>query len=306
MENFLSLPLDFIPPSLAIDSMSYYRPFLALLFFGLVVQACNNGPEAPTEENPLARVYDNYLYASALDGIGKGLSPKDSAQQAELYIDKWIMDQMLLGVAQKQLPAKEAQRIDRLAESYKASLVIAYFEQELINRELDTTVTPVQLAQYYNANKDQYIAGESWLRCHFIRVPRKLEGVDKLRNWFKSDKKSDEEKVKQFCLSNESQMVFALEKDRWVKYKRVADRLPENRLPSSYLEKDRVFDRSDSKYVYLCKVFEYKDKDEPAPLPEVQDEISRIILHQRRQLILDQVRKEARTKAKEGNVFERF
>lgn len=286
--------------------MSYDRTFLALLFFGLLVQACNNGPKAPTEENPLARVYDNYLYASTLDGIGKGLSPKDSAQQAELYIDKWIMDQMLLGVAQKQLPNKEAQRINRLAESYKASLTIAYFEQELINRELDTMVTPVQLAQYYNANKDQYIAGESWLRCHFIRVPRKLEGVDKLRNWFKSDKKSDEEKVKQFCLSNESQMVFALEKDRWVKYKRVADRLPENRLPSSYLEKNRIFDRSDNKYVYLCKVFEYKDKNEPAPLTEVQDEISRIILHQRRQLILDQVRKEARAKAKEGNVFERF
>ncbi|WP_245538666.1 hypothetical protein [Saprospira grandis] len=299
------MPLDFIPPSLAIDSMSYYRHLIALLFLG-VLQACNNGPEAPTEENPLARVYDNYLYASALDGIGKGLSPKDSAQQAELYIDKWIMDQMLLGVAQKQLPNKEAQRINRLAESYKASLTIAYFEQELINRELDTLVTPVQLAQYYNANKEQYIAGESWLRCHFIRVPRKLEGVDKLRNWFKSDKKSDEEKVKQFCLSNESQMVFALEKDRWVKYKRVADRLPDNRLPSSYLEKGRVFDRSDSKYVYLCKVFEYKDKNEPAPLAEVQDEISRIILHQRRQLILDQVRKEARAKAKEGNVFERF
>lgn len=183
------MPLDFIPPSLAIDSMSYYRHLIALLFLG-VLQACNNGPEAPTEENPLARVYDNYLYGSALDGIGKGLSPKDSAQQAELYIDKWIMDQMLLGVAKKQLPNQEAQRINRLAESYKASLTIAYFEQELINRELDTMVTPVQLAQYYNANKEQYIAGESWLRCHFIRVPRKLEGVDKLRNWFKSDKKA--------------------------------------------------------------------------------------------------------------------
>ncbi len=279
-----------------------------LYFWGgmiLLLIACK-GNQPMEGEEPLARVYNNYLYKSDLDGIGKGLSAEDSAYQAQAYIDKWIIDQLVLGVAVKNLPQSEEQRIDHLVEEYRASLIVAQYEQELINRELDTVVTPMQLAEYYNKNKEQYISGFSWVRCYFIRLPRDLEGVDDVRRWFRSGKDSDIEKLKQFCINNEEQVVFAIEEDRWLKLDLLIARLPNKELASSYLQPDRVYDRSTDKYIYLYKTFEYKDKNNPTPLVEVQDEISRIILHQRRQKILNELRESAFSKAKEGGVFERF
>lgn len=68
----------------------------------------------------------------------------------------------------------------------------------------------------------------------------------------------------------------------------------------------RSIDRTDDSYLYLFKAFEYRSKDEPTPLSKVQDEISRIIMHQRRKAILDELRKNAKEKAKTGAVYERF
>lgn len=279
-----------------------YFSFLSSLFFF----ACN-GPAAPDREDPVARVYNNYLYASDLDGIGKGLSPEDSTDQAQAYINKWIMDQLVLGVAINNLPKSEEEKIDRLVEEYRASLIIAQYKQDLINKDLDTVVTPVQLAEYYTQNKEQYIAGIDWVRCFFIRLPRDLEGIDDVRRWFRSGNGSDVEKLKQFCVNFEKDgVVFAIEEDRWLKLDLLVARLPDKQLSDKYLQPDRIYDRSTDKYVYLYKTFEFKDKEDPAPLSQVQDEISRIILHQRRQAIMNELRQSAFQKAKEGGVFERY
>lgn len=270
----------------------------------LFIQCKGNKP--PKEENPLARVYNNYLYASDLDGIGKGLSPEDSTTQAKMYIDKWIMDQLVLGVAVKNITEKEEQKIDRLVEAYRASLIIAEYEQSLIDRELDTVITPIQLAEYYTANKEQYISGVDWVRCYIIKAKRDLDGVEDLRRWFRSGSEADFEKVKQYCANKEADILFALEKDRWIKLDRVLVQLPERNLPAEYLKPDRTYDRSDDKFIYLYKTFEFKDKSQPAPLSQVQDEISRILMHQRRTAILENLRKSAFEKGKSSGSYEKF
>lgn len=271
----------------------------------LGLQSCKQHA-APKEENPLARVYGNYLYQSDIQGIGKGLSLQDSSYQVKNYIDKWIIDQLVLGVALKKIQNKDASEIDRLVEAYRASLIVAQYEQDLVNQQLDTVVTAVQLADYYNKNKEQYISGFSYVRCFFLRIPRDLTEANDVRRWFKSGKDSDVEKLRQFCTANEEQVVFAMEENRWLKFDLVLAKLPDRELSERYLNSDRVYDRSTDEYIYLYKTFEYKDKEDPAPLSQVQDEISRIILHQRRKRILDELRNTAFEKAKEGAVFERY
>jgi hypothetical protein len=263
------------------------------------------GYNKPKQGNPLARVYNNYLYRSDIEGLGKGLSPEDSAKQVATYIDKWVVDQLVLGVAVQKLGGKNDTKINRLVEAYRNSLIIANYEQELVNRELDTVVTPMQLADYYTQNKEEYVSGQNWLRCHFIKVKRDITEAEDLRRWFKSAKDSDFEKVKQFCLSKQG-VSFALEKDHWVRYDKILAQLPGNNLEQGYLSPDRVYDRTDDQYLYLLRVFEFRDKNAPTPLSQVQDEISRIILHQRRSEILQNLRKTATEKGKGGKVSEKF
>ncbi len=275
---------------------------IILLF--LLLNGCKNNAK-PKDNNPVARVNSSYLYRSDIEGLGKGLSGEDSARQVQLYIDKWAVDQLVLDMANKKLNSKESAKIERLIESYRNSLTIAAYEQQLVDSELDTVVTAVQLAEYYKENQDQYISGHNWVRCHFIKAKRSLPGIDNLRNWFKSESKADFEKVKQYCLSKEG-INFVLDSDQWVNLDKIGEMLPEKIVDPSKLQPDRSYDRTDDEYIYLFRVYEIRDRNNPVPLTQVQDEIFKIVLHQRRNEILQKLRKTATEKGKSGKVFEKF
>jgi hypothetical protein len=274
-----------------------------LIIILLLFRTCNSNVK-PAQGKPLARVYDNYFYYSDADGIGLGLKPEDSIRQLQIYLDKWIVDQLVLGVAKQNISGADQNKIDRLVEAYKNSLILNSYEEKLINRELDTVITPEQLADYYTQNKDQYVTGQNWVRCHFIKAKRTISEVENIRAWFKSGTEADFEKLKQFCL-NKSEINFALEKEKWIPLEKILNEIPGD-FDEGYLNINRILDRTDDQYLYLFRIFEFRDKDAPAPLAQIQDEITRIIMQQRRSEILKNLRNTAFEKAKRGKVFEKY
>lgn len=281
-----------------------FKIFILVLSF-LILSSCGQNAEAPKEGKAIARVNDNYLYYSDIEGIGSGLSSEDSARQLALYIDKWAADQMMLDLAKKNLKANASKNIERLINTYKNSLIISAYEEVLIQKEMDTVVSQSQISVYFKENQDQYISGHDWIRCHFIRVRRNMPDLDNLRNWFKSGEKNDFEKVKQYCLSKEG-INFVLDSEQWVNLEKIAENLPEGSVDASKLQTDRTYDRTDNEYLYLLRVFELRDRNSPLPLAQVKGEIVKIILQQRRSEILQKLRNSASEKVKSGKVFEKF
>jgi hypothetical protein len=269
----------------------------------LLLFACSKS--AKSDKNAIARVNSSYLYRSDLEGMGSGLSKEDSATQVSLYVEKWAVDQIMLEMAKSKVGKKESEKIERLVENYRNSLIVAAFEEESIKKELDTVVSNEQISEYYKSNRDQYISGKEMIRCHFIRVKRNLPDVDKLRDWFKSDNKKDFEKVKEYCLSKQG-INFVLDNDQWINAEKIAEMLPEKSLDVSTLKTDRSYDRTEDDYLYLFKVFEIRERNSPIPMSQVKDEIAKIILQQRSNEILQKIRKNAAEKVKSGKVFEKL
>jgi hypothetical protein len=274
-------------------------PFFAVL----MLFACSKSSK--TDKKALARVNSSYLYSSDMEGMGSGLSKEDSATQVSLYIEKWAVDQLMLEMANSKLNQKESEKIDRMVENYRNSLVVAAFEEESVRKELDTLVSSEQITAYYKINRDQYISGKEMIRCHFVRVKRSLPDIDKLRNWFKSDDKKDFEKVKEYCLSKQG-INFVLDSDEWINPEKIAEMLPEKSLDLSTVKTDRSYDRTEDDYLYLFRVFEIRERNSPIPMSQVKDEIAKIILQQRSNEILQKIRSKAAEKVKSGKVFEKF
>jgi hypothetical protein len=274
-------------------------PFFAVL----MLFACSKSSK--TDKKALARVNSSYLYSSDVEGMGSGLSKEDSATQVSLYIEKWAVDQLMLEMANSKLNQKESEKIDRMVENYRNSLVVAAFEEESVRKELDTLVSSEQITAYYKINRDQYISGKEMIRCHFVRVKRSLPDIDKLRNWFKSDDKKDFEKVKEYCLSKQG-INFVLDSDEWINPEKIAEMLPEKSLDLSTVKTDRSYDRTEDDYLYLFRVFEIRERNSPIPMSQVKDEIAKIILQQRSNEILQKIRSKAAEKVKSGKVFEKF
>jgi hypothetical protein len=271
-----------------------------LLFLG----SCGEGGTAGAdkEEQPLAQAAGQYLYPSTIEGIGAGMTKTDSLYQLKVYTEQWIRDQLMLDVANNNVTVTA--QIERMVEAYEATLIMNEYEEALINQRLNTEVTPQELADYYSNNKEQYQAGISWVRCHFVKAKRGTPELQTLKKWFKSDDGVDFERVKLFCAKHKT--VHILNEDLWIEYEKLVKELPKDAIGNRHRKNQSILDRMDENHQYLLQIFEYRDKEDAAPLPQVQDEIKRIILHQRRNKILQNIRKEVYEKAKKEGTFEIF
>lgn len=278
----------------------YWRSLLLGCLYTL--GACQPTEVPKTDEKPLAKVGETYLYPSDVKGIGTGMSDQDSLYQLQIHIQQWVRDQLMLDVASRNIDATD--QIERMVNNYRSNLIMNAYEEALINERLNEEVTPAEIAMYYSKNKEQYQAGISWVRCHFVKVRRSTPGIQELKQWFKSDNGANFERVKLFCAKNKT--VHVLNEDLWTEYDKLVNALPENSITSRHREGKAILDRSDEQYQYLLQIFEYRDKTDAAPLVQVQDEIRRILLHQRRNQILQDIRKEVYEKAKQENGFEVF
>lgn len=262
--------------------------------------ACESSPDTKERiEVPLAKVGDSQLYPSDVSGIGAGMSEKDSLYQLTLHIEQWVRDELMLDVAKSNIDASE--RIERMVRDYESTLIMNAYEEALIEQRLNAEVTPQEIANYYSQNKEQYQAGMSWVRCHFVKVRRSAPNLNQLKKWFKSDKGVDFERVKLFCAKHKT--IHILNEDLWIEYDKIVAALPDNSITKRHRQNQSILDRSDEQYQYLLQIFEYRDKEDAAPLVQVQDEIRRIILHQRRNKIIQNIRKEVFEKAKKEEAF---
>jgi hypothetical protein len=270
---------------------------ICLIFLG----SCGDGTVGEDKnEQPLAQAAGNYLYPSTIAGIGTGMTKKDSLYQLKVYTEQWVRDQLMLDVANNNVTVTT--QIERMVQAYEATLIMNEYEEALINQRLNTEVTPQELANYYSNNKEQYQAGISWVRCHFVKVKRGTPELQQLKKWFKSDAGVDFERVKLFCAKQKT--VHILNEDLWIEYDKLVKEFPKDAIGSRHREKQAILDRMDENYQYLLQIFEYRDKEDAAPLSQVQDEIKRIVLHQRRNKILQDLRKEVYEKAKKEGTFE--
>lgn len=273
---------------------------LILLFSSFFV-ACNTPPAPKTEEKPIARAGDFYLYPSDVEGIGSGMkNPEDSLYQLKIYVEQWVNDKLMLRIAQNNI--KISKKMERMVEDYRADLIMTEYEKQLVRDQLDKEVTPGQLAEYYGNNKEQYISGISYIQCYFIKADRSLEGVEQLRQQFRSGKEVDFEKVKLFCAKHKT--IHILNKDRWTKYDKIVRELPKGAINDRHRNGVSVLDRMDDNYVYLMRVFGYRDKNDAAPLPKVKDQITNIILHLRHKETLNSIRRQVFEEGKENSRFE--
>lgn len=273
---------------------------VTLLITACLWTSCGGSGSEIKAENPLAVVGTEYLYPSDVSGIGTGMPEKDSLYQLKVYTEQWVRNQLMLQVARNNVASNE--QIQRMVKEYESTLIMNTYEEALINERLDIEVTPQQLADYYGENKEQYQAGINWVRCHFVKVKRDADEIQNLKKWFKSNDGVDFERVKMFCAKNKT--VHILNEDIWIEYDKLASELPENSIDARHKSGQAILDLMTETHQYLLRIFEYRDKTDAAPLQQVQDEIRRIILHQRRNKIVEDIRKEVYEKAKEEGGFE--
>ena len=253
---------------------------------------------------PIARVHDNYLYASEIEGIITAeTSLVDSANLMNAYINNWISKQLLIDDASAKIDFDEAE-IQRKILDYRYSLIAYEYKTYYINQHLNKEVTDEEIETYYNENQDNFPLKQNIIRGKFIRVPKEAPNSEIIKNLIFSTRENKMEELKTYCFNYA--LMYSLEDSVWINFDDIIRNTPLAEIPNKvdFLKRTKYTESNDETSKYFLLIKEYKKTDDIAPMGVVKDRIIDIIINKRKVELARNLEKEVYDKAVETKAFE--
>lgn len=258
------------------------------MVLALFVVSCNSLWKDNTDDQPIARVGELYLYKEDIAPLlTNTMSKADSASFVTDYINNWASKQLLLSKAKINLSEDKLREFDALVETYRTDLYTRAYKEALVQQGSDSVVSQTQLETFYEKEKENFKLKEKLISLRFIHLPpqfmNKESVVEKLKRFKEDDIRYLDSIGVQFKKLNFNDSI-------WVTASRVRDEIPLLTLDNQdrYLKKSQFFELQDSLGVYLAKITGVLEINDIAPLSYVEPSIRQVLLNRRK---LDYIRK---------------
>jgi len=271
-------------PGYVFYGMARYLTFPSLIWSIFFLWQCGSSDNPPKEGDLLlAKVYNKSLFLSELEGIvPENTTPSDSVLMVTAFVQRWIHDQLLMYEAERNIP--KDLNIDKLVRDYRASLVRFNFEEQIIAEKLDSTVSEAEMKAFYENNKDQFQLESTILKCQLLKLPPNSPQNELNKFWY-GRSASDAAKLRAYA--RQWAALALLDTDKWYKLEEIAALLPKGTLSSDNVGTRREGTLSDGDFRYYYRVLETVKGKETAPFEYVKEQASKVILHKRKQELLE-------------------
>lgn len=257
-----------------------------------ILAGCDNADKSSPDADDvlLATVHGKPLYQSeVVTMIPEEASVQDSAMIVNAFLEKWIRENLLMHEAERNLP--KDLKIDELVRDYRASLIRHNYEKILVELQLDSTITAQQLQSYYEENKEQYQTDQPIIQCIFIELPiagNNIKQADKIWNAYLKSK--DLTELTTYAEMHAGQ--YLVDENSWYRQEYILKKLPEDRQKTKNLTNGKTHNFQDDQFQYYIKVLDRLPEGKIAPLTYMTDQISQVLLHERKIKLLRDKREE--------------
>jgi len=250
----------------------------------------SNTPEKQIPEPVvLAQVFQYKLTFDDIHDLIQGYATaEDSIQQVRSLAEHWVRDRLLLVEAEKNFP-KEV-NMNKLLEDYRQSLVMHFFEQQVIEERLDTVITEIDLQRYYEANKEQHRLESGLLRGFYFKIKKPLSRNDRILQWWKTFPAEHYDEILSYT-GKHARTNWA-DSSEWHEMNMVVQLFPEGTLSPAGIRSNRSVVREDHEYIYLLYPTEVYYERDIAPLSRIRTQAAKYIIHQRELELLERIKKE--------------
>lgn len=247
----------------------------------------------------LAKVEDRDMYLSDVDDMIIAKTKADSLNQINAYVESWLKRNVVLTEAENNFP--ENIDIDKLVEDYRSSLLLHNYRQVLIEKELDTTITAEQELEYYELNKEQYLLKSKICQGRFAIIPETAPRMEKFyRNWKKNDTIAITKYLEEYASRNMEDENIWYTADEFLSF------LPGQSFKTSDFKKEGDLQKNFGDSEYFVKINKVLEKNEVAPLSYIKESIRKVIIHQRKKQILDNIEQNLYQKYLQSNRIQVF
>ncbi len=262
-----------------------FLPAVVALFFAL---SCEGLWKNDTDNTPLARVGDTYLYREEVQALLRdNISREDSASFVSNYINTWATKQLLLSKAKINLSEDKLAEFERLVANYRTDLYTRAYKEALVQQSEDTTISASQLRDFYDKQKDNFKLKEKLVKLRFVELPQQFlnkdEVIERLKRFDSEDLIYLDSIGVQFKKLNFNDSL-------WIPASRVIEEVPPLNLENQdrYLKKSQFFELEDASGVYLAKVTDVLMANDIAPLSYIEPTLRQVLLNRRK---LEYIRK---------------
>lgn len=253
-------------------------------------------------KEPVARVGEHYLYRSDLvEILPANVSKEDSVLITTDYISRWVKQELMIQKANENLSASQKD-VSKELDEYRNSLIIYRYKNELIKQRMDTLVTPQQISEYYDNNKNNFNLERCIVKAVFIKIPSELANPALLKEMVRDDSKEGQEVLRDYCMQYAKSFQIAM--DNWIDFQLLNRNMPEQVVDiESFVTRTREKEMSDSNYYYLVSIHDYMLANDLAPIEFVENNIKNLILNQRKIKFLKELEDNVYTEAERQNNF---
>ena len=256
------------------------RVYFILLTLSLSLFACNKVKQTD-EPDALVKVNDRILTRNEVESlIPKGTTSADSLLLAESYIKKWVKDELVLKIAQRNL-GSDKETIDKLVDAYRRSLLRYRYQEKLIQEKLSDEIQESDVLTYYDTNKAKFVLDKNLIKGLFLKVPADAPNLSEVKTWYKSGNVASLEKIEKYSIQNAA--IYEYFFDKWVDFDEIRNNIP-NQIsnPESFLRTNKTLEVTDSSYCYLLNIRQVLLKGQVEPFEYAEPRIREILINQRK------------------------
>lgn len=274
-----------------------------LIYLTLILAISCNKSSLKDNSRPLVKVFDkNLYYEDVKNMIPKGLNKEDSVAILETYINNWVQEQLMIHYANIYLK-DEKQDIEKKVNDYRNNLLISEFSDVLITKNLDSNFTLEAISQYYDKHTDEFELEQTIIQGFFVRLPVKVDSLSQVRSILIQTEESDLDNILNYCTHHNG--FFEDFSQNWQILAEEFMKLPLSIDATNTLVKNQhIFEAKDSNYYYFIKVFNYKLAGDQAPLEFVTPKITKILLKNQGDRIVETFKQEKFNEALKNNQIE--
>ena len=245
----------------------------------------------------VAKVNGNELLFSDVASIlPNEMTAQDSAAFAKNYIKKWASNEVFYQQALNYLSDEEL-NVDRELEAYKKELIAYKFQTKLVNEKLDTTVTAEQIEKFYNNNNSIFLLKNNIVKVLYVKTPTNIPNFEKLKSLcYSSDNAKDAEQLKSLCVQYANN--FYMNDNTWLLFEDLKKEITQlKEIPEYNLQRGKTFEFIDNNSFYFLKIIDIKSKNTLSPINFEKPNIKNMLINQRKQQLIYNIKKDFFDKA---------
>lgn len=273
----------------------------SVLFIPLLLGSCLSS-DKKDKDIVLAEVNkEKILLKEALINMPDGFVGTDSVNFVQEYLANRIKDMLVYEKAVKTISGNN--EIDSLVESYRRSLIVYEYQQQLLNSEVKSEVGEEELLDFYKKNISRFFTDQNLVKGIFLKVDKDASNIEKLRQWCRKPNSEALDKIESYSVQNA--VIYNYFMEKWTVLEEVAGSMPlVSNNPSAYLKPGNTVETKDDEYCYLLYVKDCILRGKTAPIEHVRPLVLSVMVNNKKSDILRKYEQDLLDKAiKDGKVI---